>query len=44
MACAGAMMVDRSVYDEIGGWDASFFLDYEDVDFCIRAWQRAGVA
>jgi len=40
MACAGAMMVDRSVYDEIGGWDASFFLDYEDVDFCIRAWQR----
>ena len=40
MACAGAMMIDRSVYEEIGGWDASFFLDYEDVDLCIRAWQR----
>jgi GT2 family glycosyltransferase len=40
MACAGAMMIDRSVYQEIGGWDASFFLDYEDVDLCIRAWQR----
>ena len=40
MACAGAMMIDRSVYDEIGGWDTSFFLDYEDTDLCIRAWQR----
>jgi GT2 family glycosyltransferase len=40
MACAGAMMIDRSVYEEIGGWDTSFFLDYEDTDLCIRAWQR----
>jgi GT2 family glycosyltransferase len=39
-ACAGAMMIDRSVYEEIGGWDTSFFLDYEDADLCIRAWQR----
>jgi GT2 family glycosyltransferase len=39
-ACAGAMMIHRQVYDEIGGWDTSFFLDYEDVDFCIRTWQR----
>jgi GT2 family glycosyltransferase len=40
MVCAGAMMIDRSVYEEIGGWDTSFFLDYEDADLCIRAWQR----
>jgi GT2 family glycosyltransferase len=40
MACAGAMMIDRSVYEEIGGWDTSFFLDFEDADLCIRAWQR----
>jgi N-acetylglucosaminyl-diphospho-decaprenol L-rhamnosyltransferase len=40
MACAGAMMVDRKVYEELGGWDTSFFLDFEDVEFCIRAWQR----
>jgi len=40
MACAGAMMIDRSAYEEIGGWDTSFFLDYEDTDLCIRAWQR----
>jgi N-acetylglucosaminyl-diphospho-decaprenol L-rhamnosyltransferase len=40
LACAGAMMIDRSVYEEIGGWDTSFFLDFEDADLCIRAWQR----
>lgn len=40
MACAGAMMIDRSVYEEIGGWDTSFFLDFEDADLSIRAWQR----
>lgn len=39
-ACAGAMLVHRDVYDEIGGWDTSFFLDQEDIDFSIRAWQR----
>jgi GT2 family glycosyltransferase len=40
IACAGAMMIDRSLYQELGGWDMSFFLDYEDADLCIRAWQR----
>jgi GT2 family glycosyltransferase len=38
--CAGAVMVHASVYDEIGGWDTSFFLDDEDVDLFLRAWQR----
>src|ERR1051325_5978800 len=31
-ACAGAMMIHRVAYDEIGGWVASFFLDHEDTD------------
>jgi N-acetylglucosaminyl-diphospho-decaprenol L-rhamnosyltransferase len=38
--CAGAIMVHADVYEEIGGWDTSFFLDYEDMDLFLRAWQR----
>jgi GT2 family glycosyltransferase len=38
--CAGATMVHAAVYEELGGWDTSFFLDYEDVDFFLRAWQH----
>jgi GT2 family glycosyltransferase len=30
----------RSVYDQVGGWDTSFFLDHEDIDLFIRVWQR----
>ncbi len=39
-ACAGAFLIHRDVYREIGGWDTSFFLDFEDVDLFLRAWQR----
>ncbi len=35
---AGACLVHRSCYEEVGGWDTSFFLDFEDTDFCIRLW------
>jgi N-acetylglucosaminyl-diphospho-decaprenol L-rhamnosyltransferase len=38
--CAGAVMVHAAVFEEIGGWDTSFFLDYEDIDLFLRAWQR----
>lgn len=38
-ACAGAMMIHRYVYEAIGGWDRRFFLDHEDVDLFLRAWQ-----
>ncbi len=31
-----ALMFPRCVFDEIGGWDAGFFLFNEDVDFCRR--------
>jgi GT2 family glycosyltransferase len=38
--CAGAFLMHRRVYDELGGWDTGFFLDHEDIDLFIRAWQR----
>ncbi len=37
--CAGAVLVRRDVYDDVGGWDRSFFLDVEDLDLFIRFWQ-----
>lgn len=39
-ACAGAVMIHREVYHTLGGWDRGFFLDHEDVDFFLRAWQH----
>lgn len=39
--CAGAVLIHRSVYDAVGGWDRGFFLDHEDVDLFLRTW-RAG--
>ena len=38
--CAGALLMHRKVYEEIGGWDTSLFLDNEDADMFIRAWQQ----
>jgi GT2 family glycosyltransferase len=37
--CAGAILIHRKVYEGLGGWDRSFFLDHEDVDLFLRAWQ-----
>jgi GT2 family glycosyltransferase len=39
-ACAGALLIHRDVHAELGGWDPSFFLDHEDIDLFLRAWQR----
>lgn len=36
-ACGGAMMVRRDAYLRLGGFDESFFMYQEDVDFCHRA-------
>ena len=38
--CAGAFLMHRKAYEDIGGWDTSFFLDNEDTDMFLRAWQR----
>ena len=39
-ACAGAMMIHRLAYHDVGGWDTTFFLDHEDTDLSIRLWQH----
>lgn len=39
-ANAGAMLVRRDLLLELGGFDERFFLEYEDLDLCWRAWQR----
>jgi len=39
--CAGAFLMHRQMYRDAGGWDTSFFLDFEDVDLFLRAWQRS---
>lgn len=38
-ANAGACLYHRASYEETGGWDISFFLDYEDGDLGLRMWQ-----
>jgi GT2 family glycosyltransferase/glycosyltransferase involved in cell wall biosynthesis len=37
-ACGGAMLVDRAAFLDIGGFDASYFAYFEDVDFGWRTW------
>ncbi|MBX9626007.1 MAG: glycosyltransferase family 2 protein [Gemmataceae bacterium] len=36
-ATGGCLLVRRECFDQLGGLDESFFLYYEDVDFCRRA-------
>lgn len=37
------MCYDKKVYETVGKWDESYFLYYEDADFCERA-KRKGIA
>ena len=39
-ANAGAMLVRRHRLLVLGGFDETFFLDFEDLDLCWRAWLR----
>jgi len=41
LAVTGALMlVRRETWDKLGGMAEEFFVAYEDVDFCLRAWQN----
>lgn len=37
--CAGAFMILREAFEDVGGWDTRFFLDHEDVDLGLRLWK-----
>jgi GT2 family glycosyltransferase len=39
-ANGACMLVRRSMACELGGFDETFFMDYEDLDLCWRAWLR----
>jgi len=35
-----AFMISRQFFEELGGFDERFFMYYEDVDLCRRAWEK----
>jgi len=35
-----AMLVRRAAFEDIGGFDERFFMYFEDIDFCRRAWGK----
>jgi GT2 family glycosyltransferase len=39
-ANGAAMLVRRSHFAELGGFDETFFMEWEDLDLCWRAWAR----
>lgn len=40
LPCAGAFLIHRDVFRQLGGWDTRFFLNDEDTDLFLRAWQQ----
>jgi O-antigen biosynthesis protein len=37
---AACMMTRRSIFEELNGFDESFHMNYNDVDYCLRAVQK----
>jgi GT2 family glycosyltransferase len=40
-ANGAAMLVRHSMFAELGGFDETFFMEWEDLDLCWRAWLRS---
>jgi len=38
-ATGASLLIRRDCWHDLGGFDERFFMYYEDVDFCRRAWQ-----
>jgi GT2 family glycosyltransferase len=38
LCCGGAMLIKRSIFLDVGGFDSSYFMYLEDVDLCWRLW------
>src|SRR5262249_28105833 len=38
--CAGSLLVRRDRFEALGGFDPTFFIDFEATDLCWRAWRR----
>ena len=39
-ANGAAMLVRRAQFAALGGFDETFFMEWEDLDLCWRAWAR----
>src|SRR5574344_1643586 len=39
-AMGAALVMKRETYDQLGGFDQSYFLYMEDEDLCLRAWKK----
>jgi GT2 family glycosyltransferase len=39
-ANGAAMLVRRDLFNELGGFDETFFMEWEDLDLCWRGWLR----
>lgn len=39
-AIGAALVMTKKLYDELHGFDTDYFLYFEDVDLCVRAWKK----
>jgi GT2 family glycosyltransferase len=35
----GAMLIKKGVFDAVGFFESKYFMYYEDIDFCFKAWK-----